>query len=141
MADVALTKIAGEGGLFCPTGGIVSDVLPSGQTGLLLSLPEVLGKYYKITSLSVGNSISSQAGISLIVNGETIEDEKTLDDQEPNVITPSSSAFLVSQLYSNSSIGASRFYKEIYCTSFSVLKNAGNTAQPIAYVFEIGEKI
>ncbi len=130
--------VTSGGGYFFPSGGIQGERITSGQTGVLFSAPEATGVVYKITSLACSASVA-QAGISLIVNGVTIEDEKQLFDITPTAGSTSPS-FSVSETIGNVS-GGLRVYKNIECTSFSVVKNAGNTPQSIDIIYQIGEII
>lgn len=125
------------GGVFMPDGGIVSDVLASGQTGVLLVVPEVEGIVYKLTHM-VANSTSPQSGMGLIVNGATLHDAVTLDDTQPTSSQASSTAFSVAQIYGTATVNNPRKYSHIFCKSFSFTKDAGNTTEAIAYVYEIG---
>ncbi len=135
---IKLSSFAGGGGYFVLE-ALQSDRMTAGQTGALLSVPEVSGKVYKITTLATSTS-NPQSGMSLIVDGVTVFNEKSLVDQSPaNGMLASGAEFGVSSLYAtNGPVVATRFIREIYCTSFSLIKNAGNTAQTIDYVYEIG---
>ena len=127
------------GGYFVPE-ALQSDRIVAGQTGLLLSIPEVSGKVYKITRLTcTGNS--TQGGISLIIDGVTVFDEQAVMDQTPTSadMLATGDSFGIASTYSNSTAAAAaRIIKEAYCTSFSVIKNAGNTAQSIDYAYQVG---
>ena len=126
------------GGVFVSE-GMVGEQLPSGQTGPLISLPEVTGKAYKITQISTGATNGIQGGISLTTNGNVLHDQAGLDDLDPSATKPSdSNTFLVSRIFGQSTLTNSKVYDEIICTSFSLSKNAGNTDKAIDLVYEIG---
>ena len=117
--------------------GITEGVIAVGNTGTLLDVPEVNGKTFKLFLLQVAGA-TGQTGISLIINGVTIENQGTLEDPEDNPLT--GIEFSVNRAFSSDiSLGFKRkLYTEITCTSFSVVKNAGNTTQEIAYAYETG---
>jgi|19_taG_2_1085344.scaffolds.fasta_scaffold47276_2 hypothetical protein len=128
----------GGGGYFFPSGGMQGERIAAGQTGVLISAPEVSGVIYKITSL-ISAASSVQAGISLIANGVTIEDEGNLWDISPT-FSPDIDRFAISStLSASNSAGAYRIYESITCTSFSVVKNTGNTTQTIDIIYQVGE--
>lgn len=137
---IKLSALSGGGGMFTIESQ-VSNRITVGQTGTLLSVPEVSGKAYKITCLAT-QSNSVQAGMSLVIDGVTVFDEQSIMDQTPSSSDMSSlgDSFGVSAVYANTSnttIGT-RILREIYCTSFSLIKNAGNTSETIDYVYQIG---
>lgn len=135
MASELLSSITGGGGGFVTEGAVVSTVA-AGVTGTLLSLPSVQGKVYRIRSLSTDGGIS-QAGISLIINGVTIESEEVLADTSPTVATE----FFISDIYGPVGIYTGKSYRMIECESFSIEKNAGNTTEDIICTYEIGSYI
>lgn len=128
----------GKRKMFTPE-ALQSSNIAANQTGVLLSVPEVAGKVYKINVLCV-NSTSTQEGMSLVVNGVTISSDKALMSRVGLGADTNGSGFGVSGIFrddTNASRGA-RGYHEIYCTSFSLIKGAGNTGLSIAYAYEIG---
>ncbi len=132
-----LSKYSGSG-MFTPE-ALVSNRIAIG-TGVLLSVPEVSGKVYKITVLTT-NSSAEQAGMSLIIDGVTMFDEETLMDSTPTAgsMQALGASFGVASSYNTTNtITAARMIKEIYCTSFSLIKNSGNTAESIDYAYQVG---
>lgn len=127
----------GGGGYFFPSGGLVGERIASGQTGVLISAPEVSGVVYKITGLSCTGT-GTQDGITLIADGVAIEDEQKLDDTSP---TPGAniSGFGVSETFGPTSTAAYSVYRNITCKSFSVVKNTGNTIRMIDIIYQVGE--
>ena len=69
------------GGVFQAEQRILEEI-SSGQTGDLLTVTAPTGKVIKITYL-VAFSSSTQEGISLITNGNTLIDQKILNDNTP----------------------------------------------------------
>ena len=134
---IKLSDFEGGGGYFFPSGGMQGERLASGQTGVLFSAPEVSGVVYKITSLLVPAN-TGQPGISLIADGVTIEENSTLWDSTPTA-SPDIDRFAVCSTFSASQNLAYRFYESIICSSFSVLKNAGNTTGFVDIIYQIGE--
>ncbi len=119
---------------------LVSDEIVTGQTGVLLSAPEVSGKVYKITRLHTGGN-NEQAGVSLIIDGVTVFNEKNLMDVTPveGSMQATGDSFGVSQNFTVTNlVSGVRVINEIYCTSFSLIKNNGNTAEVIDYAYQVG---
>ena len=136
---IKLSALSGGGGMFTIESQ-VSNRITVGQTGTLLSVPEVSGKAYKITCLAT-QSNSVQAGMSLVIDGVTVFDEQSIMDQTPssNDMSALGGSFGVSAVYSTTNTTVTiRILREIYCTSFSLIKNAGNTTENIDYVYQIG---
>lgn len=138
MADILLSTVAGSGGGGFQSEGSIYESLAIGQTGSLISLPEVSGKVYRITLLATSTN-DNQLGISLITNGNTIESEKALvDSQSPNggVV----GAFgVVGYYYSvTDTTNVRKLYSMVECSSFEITKNAGNTGVAIDLVYEVG---
>ena len=128
-----------KGGMFVPE-ALVSSVIVQDQTGVLLSAPEVSGKVYKITALSTGGN-SEQTGMSLIVDGVTVFNEQSIMDTTPTSagMQAQGNSFGVSRLFSTTNlVTGPRILMEIYCTSFSLIKNTGNTTEDIDYVYQVG---
>jgi len=125
----------GGGGVFQAEQRFV-DTIVKNQTGDLLTVTASEGKTIKITSLYT-LSTGTQSGISLIVNGNTLVDQKTLHDSTPT--STSSSAFGVGQLGNANFILNLGMFTEVYCTSFIVNKNNGIASENIVCTYEIGE--
>jgi hypothetical protein len=134
---IKLSDFEGGGGVFVPTGGMISDELTAGQTGLLISAPEVDNTVYKLQAL-LCDANATQAGISLIIDNVTIEDESILLDTSPTT-GPAGGRFLISDSYGSTTAAAVRLYRNIICSSFSVVKNTGNTTQNIDIIYQVGE--
>ena len=128
----------GGGGFFVPE-AMQSAYIAASQTGLLLSVPEVEGKAYKINLLCVSTT-AAQAGMSLVVNGVNLASDMFLMSRAGGNADANLLGFGVKGSISdnNDATRAARAYREIYCTSFSLTKGAGNTSQSIAYAYEIG---
>lgn len=136
MADILLSVINDTVGGGFKSDGIVYTSLASGQTGSLLSLPEVQGKVYRVFLLTTGTSVA-QAGISFICDSVTIEDQKTLaDNSDPSA--SSSSEFGIVRNYFFDTTTNRRIYNVIECLSFEITKNAGNTTTAIDVSYELG---
>ncbi len=140
FTDVAAGfTIGGSGSMFVPE-ELKSDEITAGQTGLLLSEPEVSGKVYKITRVHTGGN-DEQAGMSLIIDGVTVFNEKNLMDVTPttNSMQATGDSFGVSQDFTVSNlVSGVRVINEIYCSSFSLIKNTGNTTEGIDYAYQVG---
>ena len=125
----------GGGGVFQAEQRFAAEI-GTGQQGDLLTVTAPAGKTIKITSLFT-NSNSAQSGISLVVNGNTLVDQKILHDKTPAL--EDTNNFGIGQL------GDAPFYvgwtmlAEVYCTSFIINKNSGDTSRSISYAYEIGE--
>jgi len=133
-----LSSVTGGGGSGFNSDGIVYTSIATGQTGSLISLPEVSGKVYRIFLLATGTS-SQQTGISLITNGVTIESEKTLvDNTSPSADIEIEFGVFRNYTASTSTTPTRRMYDIVECASFEVTKNPGNTTQAIDLSYEIG---
>jgi len=135
MADIPLTQVAGDKTYFVSE-GIVIDTISSGQTGNLLTVAESGNKVYRIFKLTT-TSAAVQPGISLTTNGSIIESESILYTGDADITQ--SGTFAVSR--NAFSATALNTYDVVECSSFSIDKNAGNTAQNIVLAYEIGEYI
>ena len=124
------------------TGGnfVIEDMI-SGRflntgAGILLSVPEVAGKVYKIINLAAtSNTLDS---IRLTIDGVILAncDEITKADfNQP----PSSTAFGVSRVFGgNNSLGHSRLFREIYCKSFELRLLSSTANVGYDYCYQIG---
>ena len=131
--------LKGKRKMFTPNAPLASGNLASGQTGTLLSVPEVDDTVYKITYI-----VTAFSGIinnmSLIIDGVTLESGSILGTSPGNGGITNTDRFAVCNRFSlNNSTGSTgvRYYKEIYCKSFSLTASASTTA-PIDYAYEIG---
>ena len=132
-----LSSVVGGGGSGFQSEGITFQNITSGQTGELISIPEVSGKVYRIFLLATSTP-SAQPGISLITNGNTIESEKILIDSSPS--STGTSSFGISRIINSTTVTLGRgFYNVVECSSFSIEKNAGNTTEDIDLSYETGE--
>lgn len=142
MADVALSSVAGGGNNF-RTDGITVQSLSG--TGVLYNQPAVQGKVFRIFLLCT-QTASEQSGISLIIDGQTIESEGNLVNGS-GVVNLSTGDFGVWRNFTNgqatSSLytGYTRMYDVIECESFSIEKNTGGVANAINLSYETGELI
>jgi hypothetical protein len=132
-----LSSIASGGGAGFKISALVKGTIPAGATGTLLSLPEVENTFYRLVFLSI-NAASTQAGITLTSDGAALESVGVLVGT--SVSTQPAGLFNVRRNFSGieSFIGT---YDIIECKSFSIDKNAGNTAQDIYYAYEVGSYI
>ena len=127
----------GGGGVFQPESR-VDTTIATGQTGDLITITAPTGKTIKVTYLFSSSTTTRQAGISLIVNGNTLIDQQSLAASVDQSVTGS---FYIGMMASSNPTTIAGYYRipEVYCTSFVVNKNAGNTARSIYIVYEIGE--
>lgn len=126
--------VVGSGGGF-RSEAIVSETIASGQTGELISLPAVDGKFYKIFLLVAASG--NQGGITLTCDGEDLFSEKSLTYSTS--ISTSATHTAIVRAFSSSNAGLVRnLYQEVLCESFSLHKNTGNTLQDIYLSYEIG---
>lgn len=140
MADENLSTLIGGGGEWNPTGFSFQQIQPATTTGDLITITGVDGGRVRLTSLHT-NTGTSQAGISIIVDGKTVIDEGLLADQSPlNIsvgsfwIAPAASIYGGIDLRYNDLILSPVIGKTII-----VRKNAGNTVSAIGYAFETGD--
>ena len=132
-----LSSIAGGGGAGFKISALIKGSIPVGTTGTLLSLPEVANTTYRLVFLSL-NAASTQAGITLTSDGVVLESIAILVGTSAQ--TQTAGNFNVRRNFSGteSFLGT---YDSIECESFSIDKNAGNTAQIIFYTYEVGSYI
>ncbi len=122
------------GGYFTPE-SVVYSPISSGSTGTLLSLPEVEGKVYKIKYL-ITSASTTQTGISLIADGETVVDQNALYGF--NVAPGASGSFYIGSAYDGDIERVNQRIDPFYCKSLSILKNAGTTARALEFRYEVG---
>ena len=132
-----LNSVAGGGGAGFKISALVKGSMLSGATGTLLSLAEVANTTYRLVYLALG-AANSQGGITLTSDGVVLESIATLVGPSVNTLTVGNFIVRRNVLGSDSSIGS---YDSIECKSFSVVKNAGNTASTIYYAYEVGSYI
>ena len=114
----------------------------SGVTGniLTVSAPDQQKQLVVMYLLCV-NSGSTQAGISLIIDGNTIWNTVTLDGSQTSV---DSNRKIARNFKTNSEGGMLLTRNMLECAagkSITVNKNTGNTSQAILYGYEIWEQI
>tara|TARA_R110002020_G_scaffold217742_3_gene425523 strand:+ start:2197 stop:2628 length:432 start_codon:yes stop_codon:yes gene_type:complete len=126
---------SGGGGVFQPEQRNIEDI-SSGQGSNLLTVTAPTGKVIKINYLATGGN-TSQTGISLIINGNTLIDNKTLLDRTPS--NTGSTVFAVGVLGDAPFLSNQNIFQEIYCTSFALNKVGSPTTQLITCTYEIGE--
>mgnify|MGYP003657951985 CR=1 FL=1 len=126
---------SGGGGVFQPEQRNIEDI-SSGQSLNLLTVTAPTGKVIKINYLATGGN-TSQAGISLIINGNTLIDTKTLLDRTPS--STGGAFFGVGVLGDAPFLSNQNVFQEIYCTSFALNKVGSPTTQIITCTYEIGE--
>ena len=115
---------------------MVSDSLTPNTLGVLLSVPEVSGKVYKIISLY--GSTETVGNIRFTVNGDIMTD---CDEISLGVFVDgaTSTAFGVSRAFGvNNTLGHSRVFREIYCKSFEIRLLSGGSSSFIPYAYLIG---
>ena len=128
----------GKQKMFTPNAPIVSGTLGSGQTGTLLSVPEVDGIVYKITFIASVSSSGAIPNTSLIIDGAVISSGNLLGSSTSGGVA-TQNTYAVSNRFSlpNAIDSGVRYYREIYCKSFS-LNASTATGLGIDYAYEIG---
>jgi predicted methyltransferase len=133
MTSKTLSSIAGGGGISKPV-AFASAEIAAGASGDILAVTAAAGQYLKLTYLITG-SFTTEAGMTLTVDGVNLFTGATLADSTPNAIA-GGSVFGVASGYGNTNVQASaRLLAEINCLSFTVTKDAGSTIQPIDYAY------
>ena len=132
-----LSSIAGGGGAGFKISALVKGTILAGATGTLLSLPEVENTFYRLVFLSL-TAASTQAGITLTSDGAALESVGILVGTSAS--TQSAGVFNVRRNLTATDLYTGT-YDVIECKSFSIDKNAGNTAETIYYAYEVGSYI
>ena len=131
--DASSSGGGGGGGVFQPEQRFVEQI-NSGVTGDIKTITAASGKVIKITYLAVTSSF--QEGISLIVNGNTFINNTNINNVG---LTNSANSFAITRL-GDASAGKARYVvPHIYCTSFVMNKDSGNTSRIFYLNYEIGE--
>jgi len=115
---------------------MVSGSLTPNTVGVLLNVPEVSGKVYKIISLY--GSTGTVDSIRFTVNGNIMVD---CDEISQGTFSqdPSSTTFGVSKAFGvNNTETHSRIFREIYCKSFEIRLLSVNSSSFIPYAYQIG---
>jgi hypothetical protein len=120
MADIPLDALQ-SGGDFRPTNFPVGAIIASGVTGTLVTIPAPANGRVRLVSLF---SAGAQSGISVVADGVTVANARTLN----SATTTDPTALVVG---SSCAVGVP--YVEAR-TSIVISKNAGNTTANISYV-------
>lgn len=139
MADKTLSSLAGGGGLGLRITELVKGTIASGVTGdILVATAPNNNSVVRLFLLACSTTIS-QSGISVIVDGNTLEDQKVLIENSGNT---SLTNFGVTRGSANATLSHNLGrYSTISGKSITINKNAGNTTQAINYAYEILEPI
>lgn len=130
----------GGGGGFQLSEGITYTEIAAGVTGVIFSRPEVEGKVYRIVLLA-SSTTSTQVGISLVASGITLADEETLMDNTAPAAAGGGSLGVFRNYTKDNTSNSLSMYDVIECKSFELIKNAGNTLEPIDITYELGEYV
>jgi len=121
---IKLSSFEGGGGYFSIESRVDSSLTLS--VGVLLSLPEVGGKVYKIDNLSnTGYAGQITNGITFIADGIAL-----LDNQ------PIYGSGGINTVTKNSSTGS--LFNTIFCKSFSIIGETGVSGRPLTCLYQIG---
>lgn len=133
-ASIALGVTSkGGGGIFCAE-TVVTQTIAAGVTGDLVTIGAA-GKITRLTGLYVDNTSASQPGISVDVDGAEVYSPQDLSDATP----AGGSGFFVSEMYGHNNLTLHDISSKFLCGEFiTVKKDAGNTTQPIKYIYETG---
>lgn len=126
--------VSGGGGLFHAEKFVWSQIISSGQTGDLVTIGEA-GKIVKLTYLTT-NTVSSQPGMGIEVDGNVVVLAQTLVDHTPSTDSGAFSVF--KGCPSNDAYAVVGSLDEVVGEFITITKSAGNTTESIIYSYVIG---
>jgi len=114
----------------------------SGASGDVLSVTAAKGQYLRLTYLITG-STAPELGITLNLSGTDVIINEYLTDYTVSSVSASGTRFGISSSFGDTNVypAGKLFQSSELCTSFTVTKVSGTTAQLIDYVYQTLEKL